>query len=156
MFQRCEVSDVPGSSRGWQTLLEFPLSVQKTGCVSVMAMEFWLNSHLQPILKWQKWLAVPWAGVILCLGIAFLCTWGVCRWLQLCSLTGHGGSAAARVFKLFRSEHGEYFNVSSSSEWVQGETGGPNGVAQGQDALSLQTRAFSLAPIRPLTCHRVT
>lgn len=32
---------------------------------------------------------------------------------------GHGGSAAARVFKLFRSEHGEYFNVSASSEWVQ-------------------------------------
>ncbi|XP_054569214.1 cell migration-inducing and hyaluronan-binding protein [Eptesicus fuscus] len=31
----------------------------------------------------------------------------------------HGGSAAARVFKLFRSEHGEYFNVSASSEWVQ-------------------------------------
>lgn len=81
---------------------------------------------------------------------------GVCRWLQLCSLTGHGGSAAARVFKLFRSEHGEYFNVSSSSEWVQGETGAPNGVTQGQDALSLQNRAFSLAPIRPLTCHRVT
>nr|KAF6399141.1 cell migration inducing hyaluronidase 1 [Molossus molossus] len=32
---------------------------------------------------------------------------------------GHRGSAAARVFKLFRTEHGEYFNVSSSSEWVQ-------------------------------------
>ncbi|XP_070350304.1 cell migration-inducing and hyaluronan-binding protein isoform X4 [Equus asinus] len=32
---------------------------------------------------------------------------------------GHRGSAAARVFKLFRSEHGEHFNVSSSSEWVQ-------------------------------------
>ncbi|XP_058398578.1 cell migration-inducing and hyaluronan-binding protein isoform X4 [Diceros bicornis minor] len=32
---------------------------------------------------------------------------------------GHRGSAAARVFKLFRSEHGELFNVSSSSEWVQ-------------------------------------
>uniref|UniRef100_A0A2K5CXS1 hyaluronoglucosaminidase n=1 Tax=Aotus nancymaae TaxID=37293 RepID=A0A2K5CXS1_AOTNA len=32
---------------------------------------------------------------------------------------GHGGSAAARVFKLFRTEHGEYFNVSLSSEWVQ-------------------------------------
>ncbi|XP_069867599.1 cell migration-inducing and hyaluronan-binding protein isoform X3 [Dipodomys merriami] len=32
---------------------------------------------------------------------------------------GHGGSAAARVYKLFQTEHGEYFNVSSSSEWVQ-------------------------------------
>uniref|UniRef100_A0A8D2JCJ0 hyaluronoglucosaminidase n=1 Tax=Sciurus vulgaris TaxID=55149 RepID=A0A8D2JCJ0_SCIVU len=32
---------------------------------------------------------------------------------------GHRGSAAARVFKLFKTEHGEYFNVSSSSEWVQ-------------------------------------
>uniref|UniRef100_A0A8I3MRT3 hyaluronoglucosaminidase n=1 Tax=Canis lupus familiaris TaxID=9615 RepID=A0A8I3MRT3_CANLF len=32
---------------------------------------------------------------------------------------GHRGSAAARVFKVFRTEHGEYFNVSSSSEWVQ-------------------------------------
>uniref|UniRef100_A0A2K6QGN1 hyaluronoglucosaminidase n=1 Tax=Rhinopithecus roxellana TaxID=61622 RepID=A0A2K6QGN1_RHIRO len=32
---------------------------------------------------------------------------------------GHRGSAAARVFKLFQTEHGEYFNVSLSSEWVQ-------------------------------------
>uniref|UniRef100_A0A8C0WJR7 G8 domain-containing protein n=1 Tax=Castor canadensis TaxID=51338 RepID=A0A8C0WJR7_CASCN len=32
---------------------------------------------------------------------------------------GHRGSAAARVFKLFQTEHGEHFNVSSSSEWVQ-------------------------------------
>uniref|UniRef100_A0A8C6RD57 hyaluronoglucosaminidase n=1 Tax=Nannospalax galili TaxID=1026970 RepID=A0A8C6RD57_NANGA len=32
---------------------------------------------------------------------------------------GHRGSAAAQVFKLFQTEHGEYFNVSSSSEWVQ-------------------------------------
>ncbi|XP_043846286.1 cell migration-inducing and hyaluronan-binding protein [Dromiciops gliroides] len=32
---------------------------------------------------------------------------------------GHRGSAAARVFKLFRTESGEHFNVSSSSEWVQ-------------------------------------
>ncbi|XP_043409826.1 cell migration-inducing and hyaluronan-binding protein isoform X3 [Prionailurus bengalensis] len=32
---------------------------------------------------------------------------------------GHRGSAAARVFKVFRTEHGEHFNVSSSSEWVQ-------------------------------------
>ncbi|KAF6076944.1 cell migration inducing hyaluronidase 1 [Phyllostomus discolor] len=32
---------------------------------------------------------------------------------------GHRGSVAARVSRLFRSEHGEYFNVSSSSEWVQ-------------------------------------
>ncbi|XP_074151347.1 cell migration-inducing and hyaluronan-binding protein [Sminthopsis crassicaudata] len=32
---------------------------------------------------------------------------------------GHRGSAAARVFKLFRTENGEHFNVSSSSEWVQ-------------------------------------
>uniref|UniRef100_A0A8C0MYV9 hyaluronoglucosaminidase n=1 Tax=Canis lupus familiaris TaxID=9615 RepID=A0A8C0MYV9_CANLF len=32
---------------------------------------------------------------------------------------GHRGSAAARVFKVFQTEHGEYFNVSSSSEWVQ-------------------------------------
>ncbi|XP_021502953.1 cell migration-inducing and hyaluronan-binding protein isoform X2 [Meriones unguiculatus] len=32
---------------------------------------------------------------------------------------GHKGSAAARVFKLFQTEHGEHFNVSSSSEWVQ-------------------------------------
>uniref|UniRef100_G1TMU3 hyaluronoglucosaminidase n=1 Tax=Oryctolagus cuniculus TaxID=9986 RepID=G1TMU3_RABIT len=32
---------------------------------------------------------------------------------------GHRGSAAARVSKLFKTEHGEYFNVSSSSEWVQ-------------------------------------
>lgn len=39
----------------------------------------------------------------------------------LVSLTGHKGSAAARVFKLFQTEHGEHFNVSSTSEWVQGE-----------------------------------
>ncbi|XP_025774475.1 cell migration-inducing and hyaluronan-binding protein [Puma concolor] len=32
---------------------------------------------------------------------------------------GHRGSAAARVFKVFQTEHGEHFNVSSSSEWVQ-------------------------------------
>ncbi|XP_030740349.1 cell migration-inducing and hyaluronan-binding protein isoform X1 [Echinops telfairi] len=32
---------------------------------------------------------------------------------------GHHGSAAARVSKLFLTEHGELFNVSSSSEWVQ-------------------------------------
>ncbi|XP_024905843.1 cell migration-inducing and hyaluronan-binding protein isoform X4 [Pteropus alecto] len=32
---------------------------------------------------------------------------------------GHRGSAAARVSKVFRSEHGELFSVSSSSEWVQ-------------------------------------
>ncbi|KAM7330553.1 hypothetical protein ACRRTK_009742 [Alexandromys fortis] len=32
---------------------------------------------------------------------------------------GHKGSAAARVFKLFQTEHGEHFNVSSTSEWVQ-------------------------------------
>ncbi|XP_035317838.1 cell migration-inducing and hyaluronan-binding protein isoform X1 [Cricetulus griseus] len=32
---------------------------------------------------------------------------------------GHRGSAAARVFKLFQTEHGEHFNVSSTSEWVQ-------------------------------------
>ncbi|XP_072475327.1 cell migration-inducing and hyaluronan-binding protein [Notamacropus eugenii] len=32
---------------------------------------------------------------------------------------GHRGSAAARVFKLFRTQNGEHFNVSSSSEWVQ-------------------------------------
>ncbi|XP_075860811.1 cell migration-inducing and hyaluronan-binding protein [Microcebus murinus] len=32
---------------------------------------------------------------------------------------GHRGSAAARVSKLFQTEHGEHFNVSSSSEWVQ-------------------------------------
>ncbi|XP_027625045.1 cell migration-inducing and hyaluronan-binding protein [Tupaia chinensis] len=32
---------------------------------------------------------------------------------------GHRGSAAARVSKLFHTEHGEPFNVSSSSEWVQ-------------------------------------
>ncbi|KAB1256997.1 Cell migration-inducing and hyaluronan-binding protein [Camelus dromedarius] len=42
-------------------------------------------------------------------------------WLlkPLVPLTGHRGSAAARVFKLFQTEHGEHFNVSSSSEWVQ-------------------------------------
>ncbi|XP_027427033.1 cell migration-inducing and hyaluronan-binding protein isoform X3 [Zalophus californianus] len=32
---------------------------------------------------------------------------------------GHRGSAAARVSKVFQTEHGEHFNVSSSSEWVQ-------------------------------------
>ncbi|XP_044086275.1 cell migration-inducing and hyaluronan-binding protein isoform X1 [Neovison vison] len=32
---------------------------------------------------------------------------------------GHRGSAAARVSKVFQTEHGEPFNVSSSSEWVQ-------------------------------------
>lgn len=40
---------------------------------------------------------------------------------MLCFLPGHRGSAAARVSKVFRSEHGELFSVSSSSEWVQGE-----------------------------------
>uniref|UniRef100_A0A8D0H416 hyaluronoglucosaminidase n=1 Tax=Sphenodon punctatus TaxID=8508 RepID=A0A8D0H416_SPHPU len=32
---------------------------------------------------------------------------------------GHKGSAVAKVFKLFQAENGEFFNVSSSSEWVQ-------------------------------------
>ncbi|XP_068131329.1 cell migration-inducing and hyaluronan-binding protein [Hyperolius riggenbachi] len=32
---------------------------------------------------------------------------------------GSRGSAVARVHKLFQAENGEYFNVSSSSEWVQ-------------------------------------
>ncbi|XP_077630421.1 cell migration-inducing and hyaluronan-binding protein [Crocuta crocuta] len=32
---------------------------------------------------------------------------------------GHRGSAAARVSKVFQTQHGELFNVSSSSEWVQ-------------------------------------
>lgn len=36
-------------------------------------------------------------------------------------LTGHKGSAVAKVFKLFKAENGEHFNVSSTSEWVQGE-----------------------------------
>lgn len=35
--------------------------------------------------------------------------------------TGHKGSAVAKVFKLFQAENGEYFNVSSTSEWVQGK-----------------------------------
>lgn len=35
--------------------------------------------------------------------------------------TGHKGSAVAKVFKLFKAENGEYFNVSSTSEWVQGK-----------------------------------
>ncbi|KFP87173.1 Protein KIAA1199, partial [Apaloderma vittatum] len=33
--------------------------------------------------------------------------------------TGHKGSAVAKVFKLFKAENGEHFNVSSTSEWVQ-------------------------------------
>ncbi|XP_032556470.1 cell migration-inducing and hyaluronan-binding protein isoform X1 [Chiroxiphia lanceolata] len=32
---------------------------------------------------------------------------------------GHRGSAVAKVFKLFKAENGEHFNVSSTSEWVQ-------------------------------------
>ncbi|KAG8145101.1 hypothetical protein E2320_013473, partial [Naja naja] len=32
---------------------------------------------------------------------------------------GRKGSALAKVFKLFQAENGEYFNVSSTSEWVQ-------------------------------------
>jgi len=63
------------------------------------------------------------AGGFLCLSItSFLIRGSV--WLlipPISSLIGHHGSAAARVFKLFRTEHGELFNVSSSSEWVQGE-----------------------------------
>lgn len=47
--------------------------------------------------------------------------------LTLCSPPGHRGSAAARVSKVFRSEHGELFSVSSSSEWVQGERRGRPG-----------------------------
>ncbi|ETE66717.1 hypothetical protein L345_07499, partial [Ophiophagus hannah] len=34
---------------------------------------------------------------------------------------GRKSSALAKVFKLFQAENGEYFNVSSTSEWVQGE-----------------------------------
>uniref|UniRef100_A0A8C8YL30 hyaluronoglucosaminidase n=1 Tax=Prolemur simus TaxID=1328070 RepID=A0A8C8YL30_PROSS len=49
-----------------------------------------------------------------------LCVRGSARLLQRpVSPTGHRGSAAARVSKVFRTEHGEHFNVSSSSEWVQ-------------------------------------
>lgn len=80
----------------------------------------------------KQWLETPaWGG-----GGGFLCLrrtpsgCGVCLWLITWSLAGHRGSAAARVFKLFRSEHGEYFNVSSSSEWVQGEAFGAPGEAQ--------------------------
>lgn len=36
-------------------------------------------------------------------------------------LTGHKGSAVAKVSKLFKAENGEHFNVSSTSEWVQGK-----------------------------------
>lgn len=36
-------------------------------------------------------------------------------------LTGHRGSAVAKVSKLFKAENGEHFNVSSTSEWVQGK-----------------------------------
>uniref|UniRef100_A0ACB8E5Q7 Uncharacterized protein n=1 Tax=Sphaerodactylus townsendi TaxID=933632 RepID=A0ACB8E5Q7_9SAUR len=32
---------------------------------------------------------------------------------------GYRGSAVAKVFKLFQADNGEYFNVSSTSEWVQ-------------------------------------
>ncbi|XP_020645703.3 cell migration-inducing and hyaluronan-binding protein [Pogona vitticeps] len=32
---------------------------------------------------------------------------------------GRGGSAVAKVFKVFQGENGEHFNVSATSEWVQ-------------------------------------
>lgn len=71
---------------------------------------------------------------------------------------GPRGSVAARVFKLFRSEHGEYFNVSSSSEWVQGEASGTAGEtrrrAEGQGALCAQDEGL-LRSVRPRRWGRV-
>lgn len=44
------------------------------------------------------------------------------QWYCQCLFfTGHKGSAVAKVFKLFKAENGEHFNVSSTSEWVQGK-----------------------------------
>lgn len=61
-------------------------------------------------------------GGLLRLRIAFFGMWGGRAVADAPALSaGHRGSAAARVFKVFQTEHGEHFNVSSSSEWVQGE-----------------------------------
>lgn len=81
--------------------------------------------------------------------------WGLRSPMPPLSPTGHRGSAAARVSKVFQTEHGEPFNVSSSSEWVQGEPCGTTRKTRtlggkGRTFLSLHNKDFSLAPIRPL------
>lgn len=63
----------------------------------------------------------------------------------LITLAGHRGSAAARVSKLFQTEHGEPFNVSSSSEWVQGEAPEVGG-RDSQEPRSLQSQYLLPVP----------
>lgn len=78
---------------------------------------------LNNVVKICKYAHRPSHFQFLLLSIAFNDFTNWFQWFYQCLgfLTGHRGSAVAKVFKLFKAENGEHFNVSSTSEWVQGK-----------------------------------